>query len=116
VAYFREPSNLEIIIACATPCAAYDIAERIAAELWPDGTATPQVALAVEHGTADPRRRVRRQDCEHENREGAPNGTIMSFPPRRENTIIGCPFSRHKGSGPTDRLDTVVLMGTDSPQ
>ncbi|ACL42067.1 conserved hypothetical protein (plasmid) [Pseudarthrobacter chlorophenolicus A6] len=47
VAYFRERSNLKIIVACATRRAAYDIAERIAAELGPDRDGNPQVALSV---------------------------------------------------------------------
>lgn len=47
VAYLRERSNLKIIIACATRRAAYDIAERIAAELGPDKDGYPQVALSV---------------------------------------------------------------------
>lgn len=47
VAYLRERSKLKIIIACATRRAAYDIAERIAAELGPDKDGNPQVALSV---------------------------------------------------------------------
>ncbi|WP_227471723.1 AAA family ATPase [Paenarthrobacter sp. YJN-5] len=47
VAYLRERSSLKIIVACATRRAAYDIAERIAAELGPDKDGHPQVALSV---------------------------------------------------------------------
>ncbi|WP_260680730.1 AAA family ATPase [Arthrobacter sp. KBS0703] len=49
VAYFRERSNLKIIVACATRRAAYDIAERIAAELGPDREGNPQVAHRGRH-------------------------------------------------------------------
>lgn len=47
VAYLKERSDLKIIIACPTRRGAYDIAERIGAELGPDKDGNPQIALSV---------------------------------------------------------------------
>ncbi|MCC3299811.1 AAA family ATPase [Arthrobacter caoxuetaonis] len=46
-AYLKERSDLKIVIACPTRRGAYDIAERIGAELGPDKDGNPQIAMSI---------------------------------------------------------------------
>lgn len=46
-AYLKERSDLKIVIACPTRRGAYDIAERIGAEMGLDKEGRPQIALSV---------------------------------------------------------------------
>lgn len=47
VAALRERSDLTIVVASPTKRGAYDLSERIAAEMGPDGSGNPQVVLRV---------------------------------------------------------------------